>query len=126
MFRLAYRNFGDHESLVANHSVNAGTRTGVRWYEVRSPGSSPVVYQQGTYAPDANHRWMASVAMDSAGDMYVVYNISSTTQNIGVRITGQVAGAPVQTVAAGQTIRASCGGPRAPPAGPASPPTACV
>src|SRR6266481_371116 len=25
MFRLAYRNFGDHESLVVNHTINAGT-----------------------------------------------------------------------------------------------------
>ena len=28
MYRLAYRNFGDHESLVVNHSVVAGSSTG--------------------------------------------------------------------------------------------------
>ena len=28
MYRLAYRNFGDHESLVVNHSVTAGSSTG--------------------------------------------------------------------------------------------------
>jgi hypothetical protein len=32
MYRLAYRNFGDHESIVATHTVVAGTATGVRWY----------------------------------------------------------------------------------------------
>src|SRR6266550_4204822 len=37
LFRLAYRNFGDHESLVTNQSVNAGAGpngavSGVRWY----------------------------------------------------------------------------------------------
>ena len=54
MYRLAYRNFGDHESLVVNQSVTAGTTTGVRWYELRDPGAAtPTVYQQGTYAPDA-------------------------------------------------------------------------
>ena len=26
MFRLVYRNFGDHESLVANHTVDAAGR----------------------------------------------------------------------------------------------------
>jgi len=31
MYRLAYRNFGDHESIVANHTVSAGANTGVRW-----------------------------------------------------------------------------------------------
>src|SRR5437867_11640902 len=48
MYRLAYRNFGDHESLVVNHSVDAGSAAGVRWYELRNPGGTPVVYQQGT------------------------------------------------------------------------------
>ncbi len=35
MYRLAYRNFGDHESLVVNHSITAGSSVGVRWYELR-------------------------------------------------------------------------------------------
>jgi hypothetical protein len=56
LFRLAYRNFGTHESLVTNQSVSAGTGpngvvAGIRWYELRSPNSSPVIFQQGTYAP---------------------------------------------------------------------------
>src|ERR1700720_1060754 len=37
MFRLAYRNFGDHESLVVNHTVAGGALAGVRWYEIRNP-----------------------------------------------------------------------------------------
>src|SRR5262249_32944700 len=60
MYRLAYRNFGDHESLVVNHSVTAGSSVGVRWYEIRSPNGTPFVYQSGTYAPDSNYRWMGS------------------------------------------------------------------
>ena len=56
MYRLAYRNFGDHESIVANHTVSAGTNTGVRWYEVRNPAGTPTVYQQGTFAPDSDNR----------------------------------------------------------------------
>ena len=40
LFRLAYRNFGDHESLVTNQSVSAGTGpngevSGIRWWELR-------------------------------------------------------------------------------------------
>lgn len=47
MYRLQYRNFGDHESLVVNHTVDAdGTdHAGIRWYEIRNPGSSPSIYQ---------------------------------------------------------------------------------
>src|SRR6185369_10010226 len=55
MYRLAYRNFGDHESLVVNHSVTAGSSVGVRWYELRDPNGTPTVFQQGTYAPDASY-----------------------------------------------------------------------
>src|SRR5205823_9659134 len=54
MYRLAYRNFGDHESLVLNHAVTAGSSVGVRWYELRSPNATPSIFQQGTYAPDSN------------------------------------------------------------------------
>src|SRR6185295_10054747 len=56
MFRLAYLNFGDHESLVVSHSVQAGAtaagQTGVRWYELRDPNGTPTVFQQSTYSPD--------------------------------------------------------------------------
>ena len=38
MYRLAYRNFGDHESLVVDHTVTAGSSVGMRWYELRDPG----------------------------------------------------------------------------------------
>ena len=64
MFRLAYRNFGSHESLVVNHSVVAGSSVGVRWYELRLVAGNPTVHQQSTYAPDGTFRWMGSLAMD--------------------------------------------------------------
>jgi hypothetical protein len=45
MYRLAYRNFGSHESLVVNHSVAVNGGGGVRWYEIQSPGGTPVLGQ---------------------------------------------------------------------------------
>ena len=90
MYRLAYRNFGDHESLVVNHSVTAGSSVGVRWYELRSPGGTPTVYQQSTYAPDANFRWMGSIAMDRVGDIALGYSVSSSTMVPAIRYTGRV------------------------------------
>ena len=63
MYRVAYRNFGDHESLVLNHTVNASAhQAGVRWYELRNPGTTPTLVQQSTYtgaAPNLDHRFMA-------------------------------------------------------------------
>lgn len=93
MYRLAYRNFGDHESLVVNHSVqvNSTTRqTGVRWYEIRDPGGTPTLYQEGTFAPDASFRWMGSIAMDRLGDIAVGYSVSSSTLHPAIRYTGRV------------------------------------
>src|SRR5437868_8311140 len=46
-YRVAYRNFGDHESIVLDHTVNAtGHQAGVRWYEIRNVTTSPALYQQ--------------------------------------------------------------------------------
>ena len=84
MHRLAYRNFGDHESLVVNHAVKVGTvmknpYSGVRWYEIRNPGTTPSIYQQSTFAPDSSFRWMGSIAMDADGDIALGYSVSSAT-----------------------------------------------
>src|SRR5207245_10022529 len=91
MYRLAYRNFGDHESLVANHSIAAGSSVGVRWYELRDPNGTPSVYQQGTYAPDATYRWMGSAAMDGSGDIAVGYSVSSSLMNPAIRVAAHTA-----------------------------------
>jgi len=95
MYRLAYRNFGDHQSLVANHTVTTGTngsQTGIRWYELQNTGSGFGLYQQGTYAPDSSYRWMGSIAMDKAGDIALGYSVSSATMNPSIGYTGRVPG----------------------------------
>ena len=57
MYRLAYRNFSDHESLVVNHSVKvSGNKsnqvTGIRWYELRNPNGTPTGRQCPTMPKD--------------------------------------------------------------------------
>ena len=106
MPRLAYRNFPranpPHESLVAIHSVMAGTgsssRTAFRWYELRNPGTAVTVYQQGTYSPDTSHRWMGSIAMDKMGDIAIGYSVSSASLSPGIRYTGRVPGDPLNAL----------------------------
>ncbi|HEX8599961.1 MAG TPA: S-layer homology domain-containing protein [Chloroflexia bacterium] len=105
MFRLAYRNFGTHESLVVNHTVDAsGTgQAGVRWYELRSPNTTPTIHQQGTYAPDANHRWMGSMAMDGDGNIALGYSVSNATDLFpSIRYTGRLAGDPLGQMSQGE------------------------
>ena len=78
MYRLVYRNFGDHTTLLASHSIVAGSSGGVRWYEIHNPETSPTVFQSGTFAPDSNYRWMPSIAMDQNQDIAVGFSRSST------------------------------------------------
>lgn len=100
MYRLAYRNRAGVESLVVNHSVTAGTSVGVRWYELRDPNGTPAVYQQGTYSPDANYRWMGSIAMDKAGNIALGYSVSSGGLYPGIRYTGRNATDPLNVMQA--------------------------
>lgn len=110
MYRLVYRNFGDHESLVVNHSIVAGTSVGVRWYELRSPNSSPTVYQQGTFAPDANYRWMGSIAMGQSGDIAAGYSASNASSLFpSIYYTGRVPADALGTMQTESLIKAGAG-----------------
>src|SRR6266480_397733 len=100
MYRLAYRNFGDHESLVVNHTVKHGTSVGVRWYELRNPRGTPEVHQQGTYAPSAAYRWMGSAAMDKNGNMLLGYSAASTRSFPSIRYAGRRAADPPNVLSA--------------------------
>jgi hypothetical protein len=111
MFRLAYRNFGDHESLVVNHSVDTGvpnSRTAIRWYELHNP-SNPVLFQQGTFAPDNNSRWMGSVAMDKMGNIAIGYNVSSRSIHPSIRFASRQKNDPMGTLSNETTLIAGSG-----------------
>ena len=112
MFRLAYRNFGTHQSLVTNHTVDAtgANRAGVRWYEVRSPNASPFVHQQGTYSPDTYHRWMGSIAMDQSGNIGLGYSVSSSTLFPSICYTGRLVTDPLGTMPQGEAVIQGGGG----------------
>ena len=104
-FRLAYRNFKDHESLVTSQSVEATPGVaGERWYEIRRVGGTYSLYQQGTYAPgDGVHRWMGSVAQDKKGDMALGYSVVNGVNVFpGIRYTGRLAGDPLGQMTLGE------------------------
>jgi hypothetical protein len=111
-WRLAYRNFGDHEALVTNQSVETRTTiAGVRWYEIRSPGHNPVVYQQSTFSPDDGiSRWMGSAAQDRFGNMALGYSVSSSFIYPGIRYTGRLAGDVLNRMTQGEGVLINGGG----------------
>lgn len=104
-FRLAYRNFGQYESMVTNQSVQALPGVaGVRWYEIRRVNGIYSLYQQGTYAPaDGVHRWMGSIASDTLGDLALGFSVSNGTNVFpGIRYTGRLVGDPLGQMTLGE------------------------
>jgi len=88
MYRLQYRNTGNRQSLVVNHTVwaDGADRAGVRWYHILLSGTTecggtfPCIYKENTQAPaDGLYRWMGSAALDNAGNLCIGYSTSSST-----------------------------------------------
>ena len=101
MYRLSYRNYtgAGKQQLAVNQSVqltSKGNQTGIRWYELCSPSTGPLPFSvcgQGTFdPPDANYRWMGSIAQDSAGDLGLGYSESSGSIYPSIAVTGMEPG----------------------------------
>ena len=113
MYSYEYRNFGDHEAWVVNYSVANNAVAAPRWLELRRtpPATSGAltVYQDATYAPDANFRWMGSIALDRSGDIGLGYSESSPTMYPAIAYTGRTPSDPLNTMQA-ETIMQAGGG----------------
>ena len=112
MFRLQYRNFGTYQVLLTNHTVDTdGTdHAGIRWYELDDTGGGWEIYQQGTYAPDGDHRWMGSIAMNGTGDIALGYSVASATTYPSIRFTGRLDGDPLGLMTQGEGTIVDGGG----------------
>jgi hypothetical protein len=112
MYRLAYRMFGDHASMVVNHSVTAGSSVGLRWYELQAPAATPgqfSLYQQGTFAPDSAYRWMGSAAMDGAGNIAIGYSKSSSSVYPSIAFTSRTPSMALGTMGTETILQAGAG-----------------
>src|SRR5205085_9147923 len=97
-------------SLIVNHSVSVRNVVGVRWYEIRDPGGMAALAQQGTYAPDDGYRWMASAAVDRAGNIGLGFSLSSPNTMPSIAYTGHLAPDPPGEMGQGEGVAASSGG----------------
>lgn len=120
MYRFAYWNDGatptaasqthaQHWMMVFDVAASGG-QDGERWTEITAP-EQPVqptalsVYQQGTWAPDGNWRWMGSIARDKMGNMLLGYSEScgdtcpgGTPMYPSVFVAGRLASDPLGTL----------------------------
>jgi hypothetical protein len=113
MFRAQYRNFGTHQSIAGNFVTDAdgepdtpanNERGGIRWVELRKPGATWVLQQEGTYSPDITPRWMGASALDGDGNFAVAYNVSDATSVFpGLRYAGRRTTDPEGTLPQGES-----------------------
>jgi hypothetical protein len=102
MSNFEYRNLNGNQSLWLTRSVINGSSTGIRWMEIRNMSGTPSVYQQGTFAPDANYRWMPSIGVDKQGNMAVGYSVSSSTMFPAIRYGGRLVTDALGTLGQGE------------------------
>ena len=102
MSRLSYRVYPDgRESLLVTHSVTSG----LRFYEIRNLGAAvPTIFQQGSFAPTADTRWMGSIGQDKMGNIAIGYSASSSTTRPSVRFAVRAPGDPLGTLGNETTI----------------------
>lgn len=108
MSRLVYRNVGGRASIVAVHSVDTTAGGGgVRWYEFRlDANGDPQLAQQSTYAPDGLYRWIASPAIDGAGNIAIGYSFGGTPHFVGQRFAARAASDPAGTLTFHESVLA--------------------
>ena len=106
MYRLTYRvlpaptpakdlaHDNRSQEWLVSHTVFNGSSSAVRWYEFRSPvkTTTPTAFQQGTYAPDSNNRFMSSLARDKTGNVAMSYTVSGATVAPTIAFTGRAPG----------------------------------
>ena len=110
MFRLAYRNFGSYEALAGNFTVDVGSdRAGIRWFELRRSGGAWSLYQEGTQAPGAEHRWVGSIAMDRNGNIALGYSVSSSSMYPAIRYATRLGTDTLGTLQTEATLLAGTG-----------------
>lgn len=103
MWRLQYRNFGSfpvpgspYQTLAGSFTVNAASdrsnHFGARWFVLENrDGTWQATSAQGTQAPDSQHRFLPSAALDGRGNLAIGYSVSSSTVHPGLRYAGRPA-----------------------------------
>jgi hypothetical protein len=94
MNKAYLRNFGTHESIVLNHTVDvnypeAPAVAGIRWYELQRSNGPWTLRQHGTYAPDDDGRFLASMNINSKGQIGMVFNHSGNGKYASIYFTGR-------------------------------------
>ncbi len=108
MYRAQWKSWSGYNSVVLNWAVKiSAAQRSIKWCELRQNQSTGAwaMYQEGIYTPDANTRWLGSIAMDNNGSIGLSY-IKSNATNIypGIYYTGRRSCDPLGTLPVTETM----------------------
>ncbi|NOY49989.1 MAG: hypothetical protein GXO88_05440 [Chlorobi bacterium] len=93
MNKPVYRNFStanfNYQTIVCCHNVDGSSGVGIRWYELIKTDGDWEIYQQGTYSPDSDDRWVGSISMNSNQRIALGYSITGSSTYPGIRYAAQ-------------------------------------
>jgi hypothetical protein len=97
-----------HWYVVHDSTANGGNQA-PRWYEFTAPqrNTGPTgihLFQSGTFAPDANHRWISSIGRDKKYNILLGYNESSSTMFPSIAIAGRTLQDPLGSLESEVTV----------------------
>lgn len=105
MWRVQYIRVGADEFLVSNLAtdVNGADQAGIRWFTLfRTDLGAWRLFQEGTFAPDDDSRFMGSAAMDTSGNLIIGYNVASARTFPGLRYVGRLVDDPPGVLTQGE------------------------
>ena len=107
-FRAQWRKWNGYNTVVLNWGVliTPGPQRSIMWVELRQDQTTHVwsLYQQQIYVPDADSRWMGSIAMDDNGSIALCYAKSSSTVFPSLCFTGRLASDPLGTMSFAEVL----------------------
>jgi hypothetical protein len=107
MYRAQWKNWSGYNTVVLNWAVKISTtQRSIKWVELRQNQSTGAwsIYQEGIYTPDANTRWLGSIAMDNNGSIGLSYIKSNSTSIYpGLYYTGRRTCDPLGTLPVTET-----------------------
>lgn len=107
-YRAQWKSWSGYNTIVLNWGVKiSSSQRSIKWCELRQNQSTGVwsIYQEGIYTPDANTRWLGSIAMDNNGSIGLSYIKSNSTSIYpGLYYTGRRTCDPLGTLPVTETL----------------------
>jgi hypothetical protein len=100
MYRAAYQNFGNLESIVVNQTVRvtpfgSAYQAGVRLHQLtRTSGNPFTINEQATIGTTDSSRFMGAAAQDHEGNIAVGYSTANAEKQPAIFYTGKLASEP--------------------------------